>query len=128
MRQRESGVKPADRAAQNRLAPKDIAWTDSFRLSQTLNKLPLQLTSFIGRERELAKVKDLMARVRLLTLTGPGGSGKTRLASQVVTDLLAAAEYPDGIAWVELSSISDPELIPQAVATAMSVREQPGYP
>ncbi|GIK40504.1 MAG: serine/threonine protein kinase [Chloroflexota bacterium] len=121
-------MKPADRAAQNRLAPKDIAWTDSFRLSQTLNKLPLQLTSFIGRERELAKVKDLMARVRLLTLTGPGGSGKTRLASQVVTDLLAAAEYPDGIAWVELSSISDPELIPQAVATAMSVREQPGYP
>ncbi|MBE7549874.1 MAG: tetratricopeptide repeat protein [Anaerolineales bacterium] len=121
-------MKPADRAAHYRPALNDAAWTGSFTLSQVPNNLPLQLTSFIGRERELAEVKDLMARARLLTLTGPGGSGKTRLASQVATGLLAVAEYPDGIAWVELSSISDPEFISQVVATAISVREQPGYP
>lgn len=121
-------MKLADRATQDRPAPNDAAWAGSFTLSQTPNNLPLQLTSFIGRERELAEVKDLLANVRFLTLTGPGGSGKTRLANQIATDLLAATEYPAGIGWVELSSISDPELVPQAVATALSVREQPGYP
>lgn len=120
-------MKPADQAAQNQPAPNETAWTGAFTRSQAPNNLPLQLTSFIGRERELVEVKDLLATTRLLTLTGPGGSGKTRLANQIATDLLAAAEYPDGIGWVELSSISDPELIPQAVATALAVREQPGH-
>ncbi|MCL4301428.1 MAG: tetratricopeptide repeat protein [Anaerolineae bacterium] len=121
-------MKPADRARQDQPAPNDAAWAVSFTLSQAPNNLPVWLTSFIGRERELAEVKDLLARVRLLTLTGPGGSGKTRLASQTATDPLATTEYKDGFGWVELSSISDPELIPQALAAALSLREQSGYP
>lgn len=97
-------------------------------MSRSPHNLPLHLTSFIGRRRELAEVKELLTATRLLTLTGPGGSGKSRLASQTATDLLSATEYLDGIRWVELSHLNDPELVPQAVATALSVQEQPGHP
>src|SRR5918997_6726044 len=68
------------------------------RLSPT--NLPLQLTSFVGREREIAEVKDLLADQRLLTLTGPGGCGKTRLALQVAGDLVE--RFEDGVWLVEL--------------------------
>ncbi len=88
------------------------------------NNLPRQLTSFIGREREIAEVKDLLTRALLLTLTGAGGSGKSRLALQVAAELLD--QYPDGVWWVELAPLSEPALVPQAVASALSVREQPG--
>ncbi len=90
------------------------------------NNIPRQLTSFIGREREIVEVKDLLARALLLTLTGTGGSGKSRLALQVAAELLD--QYPDGVWWVELASLSEPSLVPQALATALSVREQPGRP
>jgi predicted ATPase/DNA-binding CsgD family transcriptional regulator len=87
------------------------------------HNLPLQLSSFVGRERELAEVKRLLEGTRLLTLTGPGGCGKTRLA-------LAAGElaegFGDGVRWVELASLADPSLVPQVVASAIGVREQPG--
>jgi non-specific serine/threonine protein kinase len=90
------------------------------------NNLPRQLTSFIGREREIAEVKRLLSTIYLLTLTGSGGCGKTRLALQVAADLVE--EYSNGVWLVELASLSDPSLVPQAVARALDVSEQPGRP
>lgn len=88
------------------------------------NNLPQQLTSFVGRRREMAEVRRLLSSTRLLTLTGAGGCGKTRLALQVASKLLK--EYRDGVWFVDLASLSDPSLVPQAVASALSVREQQG--
>jgi AAA domain len=88
------------------------------------HNLPLARTSFVGRERERLEVKRLLAMTRLLTLTGVGGCGKTRLGLEVASDLVGA--YPDGVWLVELAPLSDPTLIAQAVAQALSVREQPG--
>lgn len=90
------------------------------------NNLPRSLSSFIGREREMAEVKRLLASPFLLTLTGPGGCGKTRLALQVVADLVEG--YADGVWLVEIAPLSDPTLVPQAVGSALHVREQPGRP
>jgi predicted ATPase/class 3 adenylate cyclase len=85
--------------------------------------LPRPSTSFVGREKELAEIAGLLARTRLLTLTGTGGCGKTRLA------LEAAHRTEDGEAWlVELAALSDPELVPQAAASGFGVREAPGEP
>src|SRR5947207_5290240 len=83
---------------------------------------PAQLTSFIGRERETAAVQELLQSTRLLTLTGAGGSGKTRLALEVASRLGAGGRYPDGIAWVELAPLANPELVPHHVADALGVR------
>jgi predicted ATPase/class 3 adenylate cyclase len=90
------------------------------------HNLPLQLTSFVGRESEMAQVKRLLSTTRLLTLTGPGGTGKTRLALQAAAELLDL--YPGGAWLVELATLTDPSLIGQAVAAALRVREQPGRP
>jgi predicted ATPase/DNA-binding CsgD family transcriptional regulator len=90
------------------------------------HNLPLARTSFVGRERETLEVKRLLAMTRLLTLTGVGGSGKTRLALKVASDLAGA--YPDGAWLVELAALSEGELVTQAVAKALGVREQPGRP
>src|SRR5881396_891250 len=81
---------------------------------------PTQLTSFIGRERETAAVQELLRSTRLLTLTGAGGSGKTRLALEVASRV--GTQYPDGVAWVELAPLSNPELVPHHVADALGVR------
>jgi predicted ATPase len=89
------------------------------------NNLPLQLTSFVGREREVAGLVQLLAgETRLITLTGPGGCGKTRLALSAASSL--AGEFEDGVWWVELAPLSDPDLVAQAVAQALGVREAPG--
>ncbi len=88
--------------------------------------LPYEITTFVGREREIAAAKGLLSERRLLTLTGPGGCGKTRLALAVARSF--AAEFEDGIRLVELASLSDPSLVGRAVAGALSVREQPGRP
>ncbi len=88
------------------------------------NNLPVQLTSFIGREQEMAEVKDLLTTTHLLTLTGPGGTGKTRLSLQVAAEVLDV--FPDGAWLVELAPLADPALLPQAVASTLGVREQPG--
>jgi predicted ATPase/class 3 adenylate cyclase len=90
------------------------------------NNLPVQLTSFIGREHEIAEVKGLLSTTRLLTLTGAGGSGKTRLAIQVAAELLEA--FKDGVWMVELAGLSDLALVPHTVASTLSVREQSGHP
>jgi predicted ATPase/DNA-binding SARP family transcriptional activator/DNA-binding CsgD family transcriptional regulator len=88
--------------------------------------LPAPRTSFVGREREMIEVKRMMAMTRLLTITGVGGSGKTRLALEVARDLVGA--YPDGVWLAELAPLADPGLVPQAVARALGVKEQPGQP
>ncbi len=88
------------------------------------NNLPQQMTSFIGRERELAQIKELLAKTRLLTLTGSGGCGKTRLSLQVAADLLD--QYVNGVWLIELAALSDPALVPQAIADVLGVQEQPG--
>ncbi len=90
------------------------------------NNLPIQLTSFIGREREMRDVAHLLERHRLVTLVGAGGSGKTRLALQVAAHLMDV--YPDGIWWVDLAGLADPTVVPQAVAVALRVREQSATP
>src|SRR5262245_48774846 len=90
------------------------------------NNLPLQLTSFVGREREVADVAGLLTTNRLVTLSGVGGTGKTRLALQAAAELLGG--YPDGAWLVDLAALADPALVPQAVASAVGVREEPGRP
>src|SRR5439155_8043941 len=88
------------------------------------NNLPVQLTSFVGREDEIAEIRRLLGRTRLLTLTGPGGTGKTRLALQVAEEVLT--EYGDGVFFVDLSAVSDPALVPSAIAKALGIPEVPG--
>src|SRR5207244_1789028 len=88
------------------------------------NNLPRQLTSFVGREREIGEVQRLLKSSALLTLTGSGGCGKTRLALQIAAEALE--EYPDGVWLAELASLTDPALVPQAVASALGVQEEGG--
>lgn len=87
------------------------------------NNLPLQPTPLIGREREVAELTALLRHrdVRLVTLTGPGGSGKTRLSLQVAADLVG--EIPDGVYFVELAAIWEPEQVPVAIGRTLGVKE-----
>jgi non-specific serine/threonine protein kinase len=85
--------------------------------------VPIPLTSFIGRKREVADVVRLVNQHRLVTLTGPGGVGKTRLAIESSGRLLG--KFDDGVCWVELAALTDESLIPQAVAKALGAREIP---
>ncbi|HEX3631644.1 MAG TPA: tetratricopeptide repeat protein [Casimicrobiaceae bacterium] len=95
-------------------------------LAATPNNLPQQVTSFIGRERELAEIKSLLGATRLLTLLGMGGLGKTRLSLQIAADVLES--YADGVWFVDLAPIKDPSLVASAVAQVLNVREEPGKP
>jgi predicted ATPase/class 3 adenylate cyclase/DNA-binding CsgD family transcriptional regulator len=88
------------------------------------HSLPLQFTSFVGRRQQLTKVRKLLAENRLVTLTGAGGAGKTRLAVEVATQL--AADYADGVWYVDLAPITDPELVPITAARALGLPDQPG--
>jgi len=95
--------------------------SDNSQTNNTSHNLPHQLTSFIGREKEIADVADLLKTHHLVTLTGPGGTGKTRLSLQVVSDLLAF--YPDGVWLVEFASISEPALVSFEVANWIGLKE-----
>ncbi|HKA50881.1 MAG TPA: adenylate/guanylate cyclase domain-containing protein, partial [Candidatus Dormibacteraeota bacterium] len=90
------------------------------------NNLPAQLTSFVGREEQIAEIRQLLGRARLLTLTGPGGTGKSRLALQVAAETLG--DYRDGSFFVDLSPVMDPALVPAVIAQALGVSETPGVP
>ena len=103
---------------------------DDFPALRTLDSsrtnLPAQLTSFVGRERELGELQELARAHRLVTVIGTGGTGKTRLMLQASAELVG--EQTDGVWLVELAPISDPELIVQAVARGLGIREDPGRP
>ena len=89
-------------------------------LDRTPNNLPLQITTFIGREKEIREGLKLLDGSRLLTLTGPGGTGKTRLSLQLAAE--AGHGFPDGTFWVPLAPISDPELVPSTIAHSLGVQ------
>src|SRR5215216_6143580 len=88
------------------------------------HNLPVQLTSFIGRQKEMEEIKQSILTHRLVTLTGSGGTGKTRLSLQVAADL--AEQFADGVWFVELAPVSDPELIPKTILSAFGIIEQQG--
>jgi predicted ATPase/Tfp pilus assembly protein PilF len=90
------------------------------------NNLPHQLTSLVGREQELEEMKRLLSATRLLTLSGPGGCGKTRLALQVASEL--AGQFAEGVFFVALAEINDPALVPSIVAQTIGIREEPTRP
>ena len=90
------------------------------------HNLPAPRTSFVGREGEMLEVKRILAMTRLLTLTGAGGLGKTRLALEVARDLVGV--YPEGVWLVELAPLTEPELVVPTVARILEVREQPERP
>ena len=90
------------------------------------NNLPYQVSTFVGRDADMTKIRDLLRDTRLLTLTGTGGVGKTRLALQAAAEMLY--EYPDGVWLVELAALSDGGLAWQVLATVLEVREEPGRP
>src|SRR5215471_4597834 len=83
--------------------------------------LPRPLTSFIGRERELAQAKRLLQGSYLVTLTGPGGSGKTRLCIALASDV--AGDYPDGVYFVPLAPVRDPGLVPSTIAQSIGLQD-----
>ncbi|QBI19675.1 hypothetical protein ER308_09005 [Egibacter rhizosphaerae] len=88
--------------------------------------LPVGVAAFVGRGRERATVTGLVVDARVVTLTGSGGCGKTRLAVEVAGDV--ASRFPDGAGWVDLQGVSEPEMVAPALAAAVGVRERPGRP
>jgi predicted ATPase/DNA-binding CsgD family transcriptional regulator len=89
-------------------------------------RLPMQLTSFIGRQGEMRSIREALADNRLVTLTGAGGAGKTRLAIQLAA--ATATEYASGVWYVDLAPLADPDLVPVTVARALGLPDQPGQP
>ena len=88
--------------------------------------LPAQLSSFIGRKAEISAIREALADNRLVTLTGAGGAGKTRLAVQVAAE--TASEFADGVWYVDLAPITDPDVVPVTAARALRLPDQPGQP
>ena len=116
-------VKPVDGEKAHR-----VVWMGEWWLPvhEIANNLPFQATSFIGRERELAEVKGLLASARLVTLVGMGGLGKTRLSLQTAAEEIH--NFPAGVWFLDLAPISDPALIISETAQALGVREEPDRP
>ena len=124
--QRLTDALKLDARARAQLAAAARGASDAVAAPALARRLPVALTSFVGRERERGEIKQLLASCRLVTLTGFGGVGKTRLAVQVASEL--AAEYGDSRYVVELASLRDPALVPRAVASVLGIHEQPGVP
>ena len=105
------------------LEPSEQTRALAFKQSSKI-RIPIPLTSFIGREQELQEVANLLSNSRLVTLTGSGGVGKTRLAIQVVAEVMKL--FPDGLWFLDLAPLSDPTLVPQAIVTTLGLIEQGG--
>src|SRR5436190_17032924 len=86
--------------------------------------LPRPLSSFIGRRSEIEELKQILSGARLVTLTGPGGCGKTRLALELASEV--SSLFPDGIGFVDLAAVQDPATVPETVATALGLSGQAG--
>ena len=99
---------------------------DPVRPEPPVHNLPFELTHFVGRGAEVVEVAGALASDRLVTLTGPGGCGKTRLATHVAADVLA--RFPDGCRFVDLSATTDGAFVPHLAARAVGAREEPGVP
>jgi len=139
---RELGARPSQETEglynlllKGEMPQEDVPSADRYRTAQDLhyhetldvhpNNLPVQLTSFIGREREMGEIKKILAGTHLLTLTGVGGTGKTRLALQVSADLIN--EFPGGVWLVELAPLQDPKLVEHTVASILMVPDAPDH-
>jgi predicted ATPase/DNA-binding SARP family transcriptional activator len=117
----ELGVKPARETAT--LYEWITQSSDIRSLAARVTNLPIPISSFVGRVREFAEIKQLISNTRLVTLTGVGGSGKTRLAIRVATELIDS--FQDGVWWVDFSSLSNAALVPQSVAKCLGIIESP---
>ena len=119
---------PNDRFASAREVASALAEAAQGRLPRSAvtprHNLPIQLTGFIGRQKEIAEIKDRVEHNRLVTLTGSGGVGKTRHSLQVAAELLDA--FPDGVWMVDLAPVSNPELVLPTLAAILGVREDEG--
>jgi predicted ATPase/DNA-binding CsgD family transcriptional regulator len=122
----ESGINPEQAQHPRRLRAVEPAEAEPAPRSpeRLRHNLPSELSSFVGREKELTGVKRLLENTRLLTLTGAGGCGKTRLALTAVSEVVE--RFEDGVWLVELAPLADPSLVPQAVSSTLGVREQTG--
>src|SRR5215216_1546148 len=130
---REFGVEPSEQTKElyeNLKSGKESPGTVSIRTKpvakEVSSNIPVPLTSFIGRQKELKEIAKLLSSSRLLTLTGPGGVGKTRLAIQTAHDSIK--KFKDGVFWVGLVGLSDENLIPQEIAQSLNVREVSNEP
>jgi len=93
---------------------------------KNLHNLPVQVTNFIGREKEASELRALVENSRLVTITGAGGCGKTRISLQIAKEFID--KFSDGVWFVDLSPLEDPELLPQELANTLSITEEPGKP
>ena len=111
---------PPDSDKVHRVVRSHKGWVSVHEIA---NNLPLQTSSFLGREREQAELKALLRKLRLVTLLGMGGLGKTRLSLQVAADV--TADFPDGVWFIDLAAIRDEALVVSEVAQVLGVREEP---
>lgn len=125
---KEFGIEPSEQTKElyqnlkaGREIPKTLAGMPKLPTKDVSLKIPVPLTSFVGREKELKEIAKLLSTSRLLTMIGPGGVGKTRLAIQTAQDSIK--KFKDGVCWVELVGLQDGSLIPQEIAQALNVYE-----
>src|SRR6266508_961494 len=125
---REFGMEPSEQTKElyenlksGKQTPKTMSVTMKPVMKETSSTIPVPLTSFIGREKELKEIAKVLSSSHLLTLTGPGGVGKTRLAIQTAHDSIK--KFKDGVFWIGLVGLSDANLIPQEIAQSLNIRE-----
>ena len=124
--QRLKDLRAPERVSQLVIAGLRDAFPPLRSLDARPNNLPIQLTTFVGREREVAEVLRLLGTTRLLTLTGPGGTGKTRLSLQLAAD--AADDFPAGVWFVALDAVRDPSLVVPTIARTLGLAERADRP
>ena len=130
---KEIGIEPSEQTKalyrnlqSGKETPKNVTIRSAPVEKEISSNIPVPLTSFVGREQELKEIERLLSSSRLLTLTGSGGVGKTRLAIHTAQDLIR--QFKDGVYWVGLVGVADEDLIPQVIAGSLNVREIPDEP